>query len=164
MEPRPPLPPTDDADAPELDDAERADLPLGPDLSALPIAGITRRRLGFLGGAFLSAWILIVFARQVGEASAASARVDELREANEAAALQVRALENELELIQRQKWIVQQARGYRLGDAGETPFSIAGAEPLPGDAPGSAAVRLGAGDDQPTPLESWLSLLFGPLR
>ena len=30
------------------------------------------------------------------------------------------------------------------------------------DAPGSASVRLGAANDRQTPLESWLSLLFGP--
>ena len=29
-------------------------------------------------------------------------------------------------------------------------------------APGSASARLGARDDRKTPLESWLSLLFGP--
>ncbi len=135
-----------------------------PDLSALPIAGVTRRRIGFLVGALVSAWILIVFARQVGEASAASARVDALEAANAALAGDVAALEREYQLIQRQEWIVQQARGYRLGSPGEIPFGLAAAPSLSPDAPGSAAVRLGASADDQTPLESWLSLLFGPSR
>ena len=36
------------------------------------------------------------------------------------------------------------------------------APPLAADAPGTAAVRLGAVVDRPSPLESWLRLLFGP--
>ena len=35
------------------------------------------------------------------------------------------------------------------------------APPLAPDAPGSASVRLGAVVDRPSPLESWLDLLFG---
>ena len=42
-------------------------------------------------------------------------------------------------------------------------FSLApDAPPLPKDAPGSASVRLGADTTRVTPLESWLTLLFGP--
>jgi hypothetical protein len=42
------------------------------------------------------------------------------------------------------------------------PFTLDPSVPAPGpDAPGSAALRLGA-SDRLTPLESWLSLLFGP--
>ena len=153
----------DDLD--DLDDQDEEDEgPSRPDLSSLPVAGITRRRIGFLVGAFLSAWIVIVFARQVGEASTATARVAGLREANAELAGRVAALEREYDLIQRQEWIVQQARGYRLGQSGEIPFSLGPAPSLPPDAPGSAAVRLGADQHDLTPLEAWLSLLFGPAR
>ena len=48
--------------------------PGGPDLSALPIAGITQRRMAILLGVLLAAWIVLLFARQVGDASAASSR------------------------------------------------------------------------------------------
>lgn len=133
-----------------------------PDLSGLPIAGITRRRVGLLGAAFLTAWVVIVFARQVGDAAAADARVDALRQANAALEGNIAALEREYRLIQRQEWVVQQARGYRLGDADEVAFTLVRDAPLPPDAPGSAALRLGADDGPRTPLESWLSLLFGP--
>jgi hypothetical protein len=157
-------PPDDDADLDPSDELDEtlADGSPGPDLSSLPIAGITRRRIGFLAGALVSVWIVIVFARQVGEASAATARVDDLRAANAELAGRLAALEREAELIQRQEWIEQQARGYRLGSGGEIPFALGDAEALPPDAPGSAAVRLGADERLPTPLESWLSLLFGP--
>ena len=157
------MPPDDEPDGRDPD----PDAPDGraqPDLSALPIAGITRRRVGFLVGALVSAWIVIVFARQVGDASSANVRVETLRGANAELAGRVAALEREAALIQRQEWIVQQARGYGLGGPGEIPFALATAPPLPPDAPGSAAVRLGGGADGPTPLEAWLSLLFGPSR
>jgi len=140
--------------------------PIGglPDLSALPIAGITRRRVAFLAAVFVSAWIVIVFARQVGDASAASARVDDLRASNEELAGRVAALRRESELIQRPEYVLQQARGYRLGEAGEIAFTVARKRDLPLNAPGSASVRLGATTETVTPLESWLSLLFGPGR
>src|SRR5688500_12138131 len=85
--------------------------PRTPDLSGLSVAGITRRRLSFVAGAIVSVWVVFAFARQVGEASAASARVEDLR--NETAALsgQVAALQRESELIQQQNWIAQQAHG-----------------------------------------------------
>lgn len=135
------------------------------DLSGLPVAGLSRRRLGFLVGAFVSAWIVIVFARQAGEAAAATARVDQMRTANAELSAQVDALERELQLIQRQEYIVQQARAYRLGQSAEQPFALgADAPPLAPDAPGSAALRLGAAPPPVTPLESWLSTLFGPVR
>ena len=166
---RPPAPlPLDE---PEPDDPESPDPredfrdgPGQPDLSGLPIAGITRRRVGFLVAALLSAWVVIAFARQVGDASSAGVRVDAMKAGNVELANRVAALEREYRLIQRQEWIEQQARGYGLGTNGEIPFTVAGPASLPPDAPGSAAVRLGGGTDRPSPLEAWLSLLFGPSR
>jgi cell division protein FtsB len=164
-----------DASRPDVDDdreGESADAspaeaagPPDVDLAGLPVAGITRRRLAFLAAAFVSAWIVVVFARQVGEASEATTRAEQMQIANAELAADVASLERELELIQRQDYILQQARGYRLGAPNEIPFTLApDAPPLTADAPGSAAVRLGAGEPSITPLESWLSLLFGPER
>ena len=164
------LPPPDPAEGgapadpttPSLDGSTSAPAP-ELDLLALPVTGITRRRLAFLAAAFVSAWIVIVFARQVGEASAATTRADGLRAANEQLEAEVDALARELDLIQRQEYFVQQARGYRLGQPEEIPFTLSpDAPPLGADAPGSAAVRLGAESEPQTPLDSWLSLLFGP--
>ena len=114
------------------------------------------------GGVNTNAWVIVLFARQVSEASEASTRADEMRVHNEALAADVIALEDELALIQRQAYIEQQAREYRLGAPRERPFILADdAPPLASDAPGTAATRLGANLDDETPLESWLDLLFG---
>jgi len=133
-------------------------------LSDLPVAGLTRRRIGFLLAALVMAWVVVLFARQVSEASAASARAEEMRQSNVELAQDVAALERELELIQRQAYIVQQARAYRLGGGREIAFTLeAGAPPLAPDAPGMASVKLGATlEAGRSPLDSWLDLLFGP--
>lgn len=134
-----------------------------PDLAGLPIAGLTRRRMLFLTTTFVSVWIVIAFTRQVGDAAAATARADALRTGNVELQSHVDALQRELSLIQKQAYVVQQARGVGLGSTSEIRFSLeAGAPSLAPDAPGSAAVRVGAVDDRTTPLESWLALLFGP--
>src|SRR6187200_2986488 len=131
-------------------------------LSDLPVAGLTRRRIALLIAALVAAWVIVLFARQVSEASEASTRADEMRAQNELLAANVTALEDELALIQRQAYIEQQAREYRLGAPRERPFILADdAPPLASDAPGTAATRLGADLGDETPLESWLDLLFG---
>ena len=133
-------------------------------LADLPVAGLTRRRIALLLGALIAAWVIVLFARQVGEASAASTRAAQMRVSNQELEATVTALEDELNLIQRQEYIEQQAREYRLGAAREIPFVLADdAPPLAADAPGTAAARLGAEVDRSTPLESWLNLLFGPM-
>ena len=79
------------------------------------------------------------------------------------AATEVAALARELGQIERQRFIEQQARGSRPRRPKEIAFTLAeDAPPLPDDAPGSASVRLGARDTQVSPLERWLTLLFGP--
>jgi hypothetical protein len=134
-----------------------------PDLSSLPIAGLTRRRLAGILGVLLAVWIVVVFARQVGEASAAAARVEQMTAENAARSRDVTALARELAQIQRPTYIEQQARAYRLGASKEIAFTLAeDAPPLPDDAPGSASVRLGATSAHVSPLERWLTLLFGP--
>jgi cell division protein FtsB len=131
-------------------------------LADLPVAGLTRRRIALLIGALVAAWVIVLFARQVSEASDASTRADQMRVQNQVLAANVTALEDELALIQRQAYIEQQAREYRLGAPRERPFILAAdAPPLASDAPGTAATRLGANLDDRTPVESWLDLLFG---
>ncbi|MDQ2965585.1 MAG: hypothetical protein M3R57_07030, partial [Chloroflexota bacterium] len=95
-----------------------------PDLSAIPVIGITRRRMAFLGAAFATVWIVIVFARQVGEASAATGRLEQLRQGNVELAGSVAALERELKLIQGEPYIVQQARGFGLGGPRDIGFTL----------------------------------------
>ena len=78
------------------------------------------------------------------------------------AAARVAALSRELQQIQRERYVDQQARAYGLGKMREIAFSLdPNASPLPADAPGSASVRLGTTWDDGSPLDHWLTLLFG---
>ena len=154
------LDPTADGDEAWADAAPR---PQEPGLAALPIVGITRRRVAAAVAVLLAIWILGVFVRQVGAASAATGRADQLTAGNLTLAARVASLERELELIARPRYVNQQARGYQLGTAREIPFALApGAPALPEDAPGSKALAVGQDRDTTSPLESWLTVLFGP--
>lgn len=133
------------------------------DLAGLSIAGITRRRMTILTSVLLASLIVVAFVRQVGEAADATTWAEHIASANAAMRIEVAGLERELDLIGRQRYIEQQARAYGLGTSREVPFTLAAdAPPLPADAPGSAAVRVGASIDAVTPLERWLTVLFGP--
>ncbi|HUQ78836.1 MAG TPA: hypothetical protein VM427_08225 [Patescibacteria group bacterium] len=149
---------------PADDAADESSAPAGSvDLSGLTVAGITRRRVGWVAAAFVSVWIVIVFARQVGDATTAANRAAQMAVDNAALAAEVQALEGELAQIVQPAFVGLQARGHGLGTSREIPFTLDRSVPGPADgAPGSASVRLGAGDHRQTPLESWLSLLFGP--
>lgn len=166
-----PSPPEDDpdetVDARSLDGAAEPGSgfqpfgPGGPDLSALPIAGITQRRMAILLGIMLAAWIVLLFARQVGDASAASSRAEAMVVDNSVRRAEVAGLERELERIQQRRFIWQQARAHGLGGHNEIAFTLdPAAPPLPDDAPGSARLRVGA-PGTVSPLESWLDILFG---
>ena len=159
---RAPDPEVADPSVPQ-DDASASGVAPRHDLSDLPVLGITRRRAGYLLGVLLAGWVLVVFARQVSDAAAAGATADTMRVANATAAAEVAGLERELELIRRQEFIAQQARLYRFGVGKEIPFTLdPNAPPLPSDAPGSAAVKLGAEPADRSPLDAWLEVLFGP--
>jgi hypothetical protein len=133
------------------------------DLTGLSVAGITRRRVGWAAAALVAAWIVVLFARQVGDAQAASNHAVQLATDNTALSDEVDSLQNELDLITRPQYVGLEARAHRFGSPREIPFTLDPSVPAPVDgAPGSASVRLGAANDRQTPLDSWLSLLFGP--
>jgi len=162
--PPPPEDAADETEEPEPSDAPSAFQPFGPggpDLSALPIAGITQRRVAIMLGALVAAWIVLLFARQVSDAAAASSRAEAMIAENAARHAEVAGLERELDRIQQRRFILQQARAHGLGGHNEIAFMLEpDAPPLPDNAPGSAALRVGA-PAAVSPLESWLSLLFG---
>jgi cell division protein FtsB len=113
-------------------------------------------------GVLLATWIVIVFARQVSEASAATGRAEAMLAANAAKRDEIAGLERELDSIQQPRYVLQQARAYGLGGPREIPFRLGpDAPPLDANAPGSAASRVGA-TLSVSPLERWLTLLFGP--
>lgn len=168
-----PSPPEDPAESTEDDGSPEAAgriSPFGPrgpsvpDLAALPIAGITQRRLAIIVGALIAAWIVLLFARQVGDAAAASGRAEAMIVENAARHAEIAALERELDRIQQPRFILLQARAHGLGGHREIAFTLdPDAPPLPDDAPGSAALRVGA-PAAVGPLESWLRILFGSDR
>ena len=133
------------------------------DLSGLSVAGITRRRVGFVASTLVGVWIILVFARQVGDATTAANRATQLAADNAALAAEVESLQAEVDAITKPAHVSLAARAYQLGAPKEIAFTLDPSVPAPLDgAPGSASVRLGAASDRQTPLESWLSLLFGP--
>lgn len=155
--------PTDDASEPlDPSRSSSAQAPGEPGLATLPIVGITRRRAAILLGALICAWVIILFARQVSDASAATGRAEAMIIANAAQRHELGGLERELERIQQQRFVEQQARAYGLGRPKEIAFALqAGAPALDANAPGSAGLRIGA-PAAVSPLERWLTLLFGP--
>jgi len=157
------LPPPDDPlddDGNGAPDGAPSSMP-EPDLATLPIAGLSQRRVATMLGVLVAAWIIILFARQVGDASAASARADAMMADNAARRAQVAALERELTRIQQPRFVLLQARAHGLGARNEIAFTLdPAAPPLPSNAPGSAALRVGA-PNPVSPLDRWLTLLFG---
>lgn len=118
-----------------------------------------RSYLLVIGLALLAVWLVFVFGRvltQLNEATERAAAVSA-----ESAALQARldAGQRELELVQTDAFQALQARSYGLGREGERAFGLdAGAPPPPTIVPlGGETTTLTR-----TPLEAWLSLLFGP--
>ena len=132
------------------------------DPATLPLPGLSRRRLATVAGIVVAAWLVLAFGRQVGDATAASNRADELRVANAALRQDVLTLQQDLARVQDDRFIRLQGRQFGLGGPGEIPFTLAADAPaLAADAPGSAAVRLGAVHDRRSSLEVWLSTIFG---
>ena len=132
------------------------------DPAALPMP-LSRRRLATVAGLLAAGWLVIAFGRQVGAASAATDRADELRAANAALRDDVGNLQDDLSWVQDGRFVQLMGRAYGLGGAGEIPFTLEAGAPRPGpNAPGSAAARLGARPTNGSPLDGWLSVLFGP--
>ncbi len=131
-------------------------------LPAVSFLGLDRRRLAWALAAVVAAWILLTFARQVGEAADAAARADRARAENATLAAQLDRLRAELQLIQEPRYVALQARAFGVGGRGERQFTLqAGAPSLPPDAPGSASQRIGYREVARTPLDAWIELLFG---
>ncbi|MCI0344397.1 MAG: hypothetical protein L0221_02990 [Chloroflexi bacterium] len=147
-----------DAAAAAADAASVADL-----VATMPIAGLTRGRLLLIAGVIAAVWIVFAFWRQVGAAGQLTDRADALRTANAELESRVAQLQAELELVQTPAYVALQARGYRLGESSEVPFTLEpNAPPLAADAPGSASTAVGAEPDDERPIEAWLTLLFAP--
>ena len=135
------------------------------DPASLPMPSLSRRRVVTAAGVLLAALLTVSFVRQVGEATAASDRAADLRAANAALHEEVARLQADLSHVQDPQFVQLEGRAYGLGAKGEIPFALAaGAPTLDADAPGSAAVRLGAPARPHNPFDAWLEVLFGTGR
>jgi hypothetical protein len=126
---------------------------------------LSRRRVVTAAGVLLAGILTLSFVRQVGEATAAADRADDLRVANAALRDDVARLQLDLSHVQDLRFIQLEGRAFGLGGKGEIPFALAAEAPaLDQDAPGSAAVRLGAPARPANTLDAWLEVLFGSGR
>jgi hypothetical protein len=131
------------------------------DPATLPLPSLSRRRVVTLAGVLVAVLLALSFARQVGDATAASNRATDLRTSNAGLRDEVARLQADLTHVQDRKFILLEGRSFGLGGPHEIPFALAaGAPALAADAPGSASVRLGA-PAQRSPIDAWLEVLFG---
>lgn len=122
---------------------------------------LSRRRVVTAAGVLIAGLLALSFARQVGDATAASNHANDLRTGNAALRDEVARLQADLGHVQDSRFILLEGRAFGLGGPHEIPFALAaGASPLAADAPGSASVRLGA-PPQRSPIDAWLEVLFG---
>lgn len=152
-----------DMEGPESQNLPGAPSPPHQSVEAIPSVGLTRRRVAVLVAGIFALWLVGVFARQVGNAAAAGDHAEAMRARNAALEGGVTALRSELELIQRPAFVASTARGYLIGSPGEIPFTIdRKGSALPANAPGSVGIKPEGNAKASSPLESWLSVLFGP--
>jgi hypothetical protein len=135
------------------------------DPASLPMPSLSRRRVVTAAGVLVAGLLALSFARQVGEATAASNRAAQLRADNAVLREEVAGLQSDLGHVQDPRFILLEGRAFGLGGPGEIPFALAaGAPPLTADAPGSASVRLGAPTRPESSIDAWLEVLFGASR
>ena len=111
----------------------------------------------------IAVWLVFVFAGSIGDLDRATARQQQVT--TEANTIQARldADKRELAIVQTDSFQRLQARAYGMGAAGEIVFS------LPADAPspqpitplGASSAAASSATTAQSPLDAWLSLLFG---
>jgi hypothetical protein len=118
----------------------------------------TRGLIVLVAIVLIGMWFLAGFARTMTQLDTSSDRRAELTTETTALSNRLDADHRELELIQTDAFQSLQARSYGIGAPGEISFSV------PHDVAPQHVVPLGSTATQAaaqTPLEAWLSLLFG---
>jgi cell division protein FtsB len=110
-------------------------------------------------GLILALWFVVAFARTMGQLSEATARAAAVRADNAALTQRLAEAQKESALLQSDAYLRFAARSFGMGGPGERAFGLEPGAPAPppvtplGDTPASPTPQ--------TPLDSWLSLLFG---
>lgn len=112
-----------------------------------------------VGGVILTAWLVVIFGRAIADSNALSQRQAQEEAVNAQLRAQVEQGRAEINFIKSDLFLQFQARAVGMGAAGENAFALEPNSPSP-------RPLTPLGSDRPqtettTPLEDWLSLLFG---
>jgi cell division protein FtsB len=118
----------------------------------------TRGLIVLVAIVLIGLWFLAGFARTMTQLNSSSDRRAELTGETAALTSRLDAGHREVELIQTDAFQALQARSYGIGAPGEISFSVPRGDPAPRVVPLGTAATAALSR---TPLESWLSLLFG---
>ncbi len=105
------------------------------------------------------AWVVVIFGRALAEANSLTARLVQEQTVNDQLLARVEAGRREIALVQTAAFLDFEARYFGMGRSGEKPFALAAGAPSP-----PPITPLGNGSPAPaasTPLDDWLTLLFG---
>jgi cell division protein FtsB len=110
-------------------------------------------------GLILAIWFIVSFAHTMADLSAATARAAAVRADNAGLTQRLAAAQKESALLQSDAYLRFAARSFGMGGPGERAFGLAPGAPAP-----QPMVPLGDSVATPkpaTPLDDWLTLLFG---
>lgn len=119
----------------------------------------TRVHVAFLIAVVVAFWVVLAFSRTMAQLNEATERAASVRADNAVLTSRLAQAQTESALLQSDAYLRFEARGFGMGKPGERAFGLAPGAPEP-----APMVPLGgsaAAQTQPTPLENWLSLLFG---
>ncbi len=142
---------------------DRRDMPAAemvvPRRSGRGFGGRSARTTALVAGVGVVIWLLFVFGSALARSDAIAQEAAAVRAENAALVERIAAGRREVDLIQTEAFLSNQARAFGMGEAGERPFALASDAPprveiVPlGEAPAIAEPSM--------PLEEWIELLFG---
>jgi hypothetical protein len=104
-------------------------------------------------------WLVVIFGRALAEANSLTARLAQEQSVNEQLRARVEAGRREITLVQTAAFRDFEARLFGWGRPGERPFALEPGGPSP--APLTPLGNESAAPPASTPLDDWLTLLFG---
>ena len=119
----------------------------------------TRLGIGVVVAIVVALWFVLAFARTMTQLNDATARTAAVRADNAALTQRLAAAQAEADLLQSDAYLRFAARSFGMGGPGERAFGLAPGATLP-----ASIVPLGAvptANVAASPLDNWLSLLFG---